>query len=131
MKRIVLFILVIILNQYSLSAQEGQFKEKEVFRNDDVVFRQIDGHTWVVTGKLVSNESMYLIEGNDKAILIDAGTKIAGLDKIVKSLTTRPVILIATHVHPDHTGTAVNCFPEIYLNAADIQNVPMFMPNYK
>lgn len=131
MKRIVLFILVIILNQYSLSAQEGKFKEKEVFRNDDVVFRQIDGHTWVGTGKLVSNESMYLIEGNDKAILIDAGTKIAGLDKIVKSLTTRPVILIATHVHPDHTGTAVNCFPEIYLNAADIPNVPMFMPNYK
>lgn len=131
MRKIVFFILIITLNQISLLAQEGQFKEKEVFRNNDVVFRQIDQHTWVGTGKLVSNESLYLIEGNNKAILIDAGTKIADLDKIVTSLTTKPVTLVVTHVHPDHTGTAVNCFPEIYLNAADIPNVPLFMPDYR
>ena len=69
----------------TVSAQQSFLDGKEVFKNDDVVFHQIDGHTWVGTGKMVYNESMYLVEGTDKAILIDAGTNIKDLDKIVAS----------------------------------------------
>ncbi|MDL2264994.1 MBL fold metallo-hydrolase [Parabacteroides sp. OttesenSCG-928-G21] len=108
-----------------------QYTEKEVFRNDEVIFHQIDEHTWIGSGNLMSNESMYLIEGNDRAILLDVGTRIADLDKIVASITSKPVMLIATHVHPDHTGSAVQYFPEIYLNAADTINIPSMMPDYK
>ena len=107
------------------------YQEKEVFKNDDVVFRQIDAHTWEGNGHLMANESLYLIEGNDRSILLDAGTKIADLDKIVAKLTTKPVTLIATHVHPDHTGEAIKYFPKLYLNAADVVNIPQMMPQYK
>ena len=39
-------------------------------------------------------------------------------------------MLVATHVHPDHVGS-IDCFPELYINAADTVNIPQFMPNYK
>lgn len=79
-----------------------QFEEKEVAGNEGVVFRQIDEHTLVGTGLMMSNESFYLVEGDAKAVLIDAGTKIADLDKILISITRKPIMLVATHAHPDH-----------------------------
>ena len=79
----------------------------------------------------MANESLYLVEGETKAILIDAGTKIKDLDKLVASITDKPVTLVATHVHPDHTGSAIDYFPEIYINPADTIGIPEFMPNYK
>ena len=38
--------------------------------------------------------------------------------------------LIATHVHPDHTGDAINDWESIWINAADEVNTPMFMKGY-
>ncbi|MDR0977114.1 MAG: MBL fold metallo-hydrolase [Prevotellaceae bacterium] len=111
--------------------EQSAYKEKEVFRNDDVVFRQIDEHTWEGNGHLVYNESLYIIEGNDRALLIDAGTRIKDLDKIVAGITKKPVTLMVTHVHGDHTGEAVNYFPVMYLNAADTAAIPRTMPGYK
>jgi len=108
-----------------------KYAEKEVYSGPDVIIRQIDEHTWEGNGHLMANETIYIIEGRDKAILLDAGTKIDDLDKIVAGITSKPVILIATHVHPDHTGSAINYFPEIWINAADTVNVPQFMAGYK
>jgi len=126
-----LFIIFFVLFQFTVSAQSGQVAGKEVYTGDDVVFHQIDDHTWVGTGHMMSNESLYLIEGSDKAILIDAGTNIADLDKIVASITGKPVTLVVTHVHPDHTGSAINYWNEIYIHPADTVNIPAFMPDYK
>ncbi|MDR0961150.1 MAG: MBL fold metallo-hydrolase [Mediterranea sp.] len=111
--------------------EQDSYTEREVFRNDDVVFRQIDDHTWEGNGHLVYNETLYIIEGNDRALLVDAGTRIADLDKIVAGITDKPVTFIATHVHGDHTGEAVKYFPVMYLNAADTVNIPRVMPDYK
>jgi glyoxylase-like metal-dependent hydrolase (beta-lactamase superfamily II) len=106
-----------------------QIDGKEVARNGDVVFRQIDEHTWVGTGNKMSNESLYLVEGNNRAVLIDAGTSIADLDKIVASITKKPVTLVATHAHPDHTGSAINYFPELFISPADADS--SFLAGYK
>ncbi|WP_024994942.1 MBL fold metallo-hydrolase [Phocaeicola paurosaccharolyticus] len=97
---------------------------KEVYKDSNVMFNQIDDHTWVGTGNLCYNESLYLVEGNDKAILIDAGTKIPGLKKIVESITSKPVTLLATHVHGDHTGEAINEFDKIYISPGDTVMIP-------
>ena len=64
-------------------------------------------------------------------MLIDAGTNIPGLRKIAEGITSKPLTLIVTHVHPDHTGAAINDFPYLYMNAADMVGVPEFMPEYK
>lgn len=111
--------------------ENSLYSETVVYRDSNVVFRQIDEHTWEGNGHLCYNESVYLVEGNHRALLIDAGTEIPNLDKIVSGITSKPVMLAATHVHPDHTGSAVNLFDEIWINAADMVNVPSMMKDYK
>ncbi len=123
--------LVACLLQVGLLAQMPgpQIEGKEVFRSDDVVFHEIDEHTWVGTAHVMANESLYLVEGNDKAVLIDAGTRIADLDKAVASITDKPIMLVVTHAHPDHTGSAINYFPELYINPGDADSP--FLADYK
>jgi hydroxyacylglutathione hydrolase len=123
--------MVAALLQVASFAQTGasQIEGKVVAKNDDVVFRQIDEHTWVGTGRLMSNESVYLVEGNNRSVLIDAGMRIADLDKIVASITKKPVMLVATHAHPDHTGSAIDYFPELYMNPGDAAS--SFVASYK
>jgi len=130
LKFYVIAILILCLD-IATSAQQSNLNGKEVFKNDDVVFHQIDEHTWVGTGHMMYNESLYLVEGTDKAILIDAGTNIKDLDKILATITKKSIILVATHVHPDHTGSSIDCFPEIYINPADTVLIPQFMADYK
>ena len=96
---------------------------KVVYQDDNVVFRQLDEHTWIGNGHLVYNESLYLVEGNDRALLIDAGTYIPDLDKIVAKITSKPVTMMLTHAHGDHAG-GVGPFPAVYLNAGDMPIVP-------
>lgn len=133
MKRTAVFLVLVVALMSTLGAQPGgdRIEGKEVFRSNDVVFRQIDDHTWVGTGNLVSNESLYLVEGNDRAVLVDAGTRIGDLKGIVERLSGKEVILVATHVHPDHTGSAVSEFSAIFINPADTVNIPGMMPDYK
>ena len=112
MKKLGLLMMLLLLSRIALfcQSQTAGIEEKEVLKNEDVVFRQIDEHTWLGTGNLMANESLYLVEGETKAILIDAGTKIKNLDKLV---------------------AAIDYFPEIYINPADTVGIPEFMPNYK
>ncbi len=107
------------------------FSEKTVYKGDDLEIRQIDEHTWHGNGNKMANEAIYIIEGEERAIVLDAGTEIKDYDKIISQITSKPVTLIATHVHPDHTGSAVNYFDEIYINAADMVNVAEMMGDYK
>ena len=67
-----------------------------------------------------SYEDMYLIEGQDKALLIDAGMGKGDLAGYVASLTDLPVEVALTHGHPDHIGQ-VNQFPEttVYMSEKD------------
>jgi len=127
----VFFVLSFIISQLSFSFAQSDFKEKTVFKNDDVEIRQLDEHTWHGNGHLMFNESIYIIEGETSAILIDAGTKIPGLRKIVEDIVKKPVTLIASHVHPDHTGSAIDEWESLWLNAADEVNIPSIMPQYK
>jgi glyoxylase-like metal-dependent hydrolase (beta-lactamase superfamily II) len=95
-----------------------EYPEKLVYRDEDIVFRQIDEHTWEGNGHLVYNESVYVIEGEDKTLVIDAGTNMPNLDKAVAALTDKPVMMALTHGHGDHVG-GIGCFPEVWINPAD------------
>lgn len=131
MKKLLVALLIMVPLAMFAQGFKPTYEEKVVYEGPDVIFRQIDAHTWEGNGHLMANETLYLIEGEERAILLDAGTDIKELDKIVAGITSKPVTLIATHVHPDHTGKSIDCFPEIYINAADMVNVAEMMPNYK
>ena len=109
---------IIVWNAAQAEAFRKQYPEKFVCRDAGVVFHQIDEHTWVGNGHYCYNESVYLLEGEDRALLIDAGVYMPTLDKVVARLTDKPVTLALTHGHGDHVGSAP-LFPEVWLHAAD------------
>jgi hydroxyacylglutathione hydrolase len=129
-KRLVTQVLLVALAHAALVAQGRgvQIEGKVVAQNDDVVFRQLDEHTWVGTAHVMANESLYLLEGTSRAVLIDAGTRIADLDKVVASITKKPIMLVATHAHPDHIGSA-SYFPTLHINPGEVGS--SFLANYK
>ena len=57
---------------------------------------------WVIDDHKAVN--LYLVEGNDSALLIDTGIGAADLISQVKKLSEKPLIVINTHGHSDHAG---------------------------
>lgn len=50
----------------------------------------------------VAHTAMYLVEGADKAVLIDTGIGVGDLNAVVDGLTDKPVTVLITHGHVDH-----------------------------
>lgn len=46
----------------------------------------------------------YLIVGTKQAVLFDTGMGIADIRKVVRQLTTRPIVVLNSHTHDDHVG---------------------------
>lgn len=62
---------------------------------------------------------LFLVEGSQKAVLVDTGVGFVGLKETVEGLTSKPLSVILTHMHPDHAGGAA-AFEDIYLHPADL-----------
>ncbi|MDO4337358.1 MAG: MBL fold metallo-hydrolase [Eubacteriales bacterium] len=62
-----------------------------------------DDTTWFINF-MNGTENMYLLEGNEKALLIDTGYGVGNLRAFVETLTDKPVIVANTHFHPDHAA---------------------------
>jgi len=71
---------------------------------------------WVV--ETTDKTTMYIIEGSKKAMLIDTGTKCEKLDSVVRLITQKPLIVMVTHIHPDHAGN-IKYFDRIYCHPGD------------
>lgn len=70
-------------------------------------------------------DNMYLVEGDEKALLIDTGTGVADLKGLVNSITPLPVVVVNTHAHPDHCG-GNHQFKAAYIHPADFGSVGIF-----
>ena len=68
----------------------------------------------------LSSDYMYLVEGTQKAALIDTGMGYPGLREVVEALTDKPVIVLNTHGHLDHIG-GNDEFDTIYLHPDDYE----------
>ena len=67
----------------------------------------------------LSGVHCYLVEGRDKALLIDTMTGLRGLPAFVATLTDLPVEVALTHGHMDHAGGVFE-FGRCYIHPADI-----------
>ena len=68
----------------------------------------------------LSGELMYLVEGSQRAALLDTGSGIGFFKPLVESLTDKPVIVLITHGHIDHAMGASEFPPEsVYINHED------------
>ena len=62
--------------------------------------------------------SIFLFVGKERALLLDTGCGIGDLKGVIRKITDKPYIVIASHGHMDHIGGA-GAFDELYINPAD------------
>lgn len=65
-----------------------------------------------------TSELMYLVEGSEKAALLDTGSGYGSLKACVDELTDKPVTVLITHGHLDHAMGAIE-FDDVYMSHKD------------
>ena len=79
---------------------------------------KINSSTWEIDE--FDCASIFLLEGTERAMLIDTGMGIGDLRGAVEMLTDKPLTVVISHGHVDHTGNAWQ-FDELWINPADAQ----------
>jgi hydroxyacylglutathione hydrolase len=107
MKKLValIFLASVALNQTAGQTGTSWFSVTQVFPK-----------VWQISDHGADN--MYVIEGRDSSLLVDTGLGVADLVSCVKKITSKPLIVVNTHGHPDHSGANYQ-FEKVYMHAAD------------
>ena len=66
-------------------------------------------------------DTIYLIAGSERALLVDTGTGAGDLKGVVESLISTPYDVVITHGHVDHLGGAGQ-FPQVFLHPDDFSS---------
>lgn len=81
---------------------------------------KIDNSTYIISEYRHWEEThCYLLIGSEYSLLIDTGLGICNIDDIVKELTDKPIIAVATHIHWDHIG-GHKYFPNFYAHEKEL-----------
>lgn len=64
---------------------------------------KLTDNTWIINF-MDGSQNMYLLEGEEKALLVDTGWGAGNLRSYVETLTSKPVVVVNTHGHLDHSG---------------------------
>ena len=67
----------------------------------DYTVEKKNDNTWIIAE---GNFRMFLLAGEEKALLIDSGLSLRNVRKIAAGLTDLPLELLNTHADPDHIG---------------------------
>jgi hydroxyacylglutathione hydrolase len=96
----------------------GSAMAQPVFQNNDLTISPLpsEDRVWVV--ETSDKTTMYIIEGSDKAMLIDTGTRCDKLDEVIGQISKKPLYVVLTHAHNDHAGN-IRYFKDIYLHPGD------------
>lgn len=62
----------------------------------------------------------YILEGENRAILVDTGYAYGDIRSVVCQATEKPLIIVNTHGHCDHTGGNAQFEQECLIHAADV-----------
>jgi len=109
--RRVLFIAITVL-LYLPATLDAQ----EVFKNSELTINKLEQGVWVV--ETSDFTTMYIVEGTQRALLIDTGTKCEALDEVVRKITSKPLDVVITHNHLDHAGN-IRYFNEVFMHPLD------------
>lgn len=80
-------------------------------------FEKISENTYAYSEGM-NRSNIYLLIGEEKAMLIDTGNGLSDLPKGIDKITDLPVIVVNTHGHYDHTR-GNHYFETTYMSAAD------------
>lgn len=106
---------------------QNRFPEflQPIFEDDEVIAHKPRNDLWLLHTKEGVSISFYVLEGTEKALIIDSGHKIKNFKAIIDKITHKSCILAITHGHPDHVGS-INEFDLIYMNKKDQYLIPHY-----
>lgn len=64
--------------------------------------KKIDNDIWLINDN--GQDNIYLVEGEETALVIDTGLGYQNLKSYVSTLTEKPLVIVNSHAHPDHAG---------------------------
>lgn len=76
--------------------------------------KEFDQGTWFINF-MEGSQNLYLLEGDDKALLVDTGYGTNTLCDFVQNITDKPLLVANSHFHPDHAGGNGE-FPQVMLH---------------
>lgn len=76
------------------------------------------------------NTTLYLVEGDSAALIIDTGTRLSALSEKLARFTQLPIKVILTHGHYDHAGN-IDFFPEVSMHKSDMSIDTQALKEYK
>lgn len=82
--------------------------------------RLVAHDTWAIDDH--GGDVIYLVAGDERALLVDTGWGVGDLPALVASLTSLPLIVVNTHGHPDH-ALGNGQFERVHIHAADEPSV--------
>jgi len=89
-------------------------------KNNWYTIDQIDQDSYIISEYRHWEEThCYLLNGSKRSLLIDTGLGIENIYDVVQTLTDKPVIVVATHIHWDHIG-GHKYFPDFYAHSAEL-----------
>ena len=77
--------------------------------------REVGEGIWAIDEQ--GTNTMYLIRGDEKCLLVDTGWGASNLPGLVKTLSTLPLIVVNSHGHLDHTGALSGLLRSMNLRA--------------
>lgn len=81
---------------------------------------RIDENTYIISEYRHWEEThCYLLNGDERSLLIDTGLGICNISEVIFRLTDKPVTAVATHIHWDHIG-GHKYYPDFYAHEAEL-----------
>lgn len=94
-----------------------------MFKKRKYSLTEFDSGVWEIVD--YARTSMFLIEGTEKALLVDTGMGKGNLKGFIKNITDKPLEVVITHAHGDHIGQA-NQFEEVYMSDKENELIDLF-----
>lgn len=96
-------------------------------KNKQLAVRFIKPGLWNIESGTI--DSFYLVEGKDKAAVIDTGMSACPIMPLLRNLTKLPIEAVITHGHYDHM-MRIDEFPKSYMSKEDLEFFPVMLEQF-